>query len=231
MIAIVLIRYIYIYRVVPFYLCYSLNKMHAMEGASGNGKNVDAAENAPNTSPKVPQSQQNGAALPEETATSPSALDYERGNLEKNTHDNIRIINKSLPITSTPVASTSQPKASSSRLVRSKSVEIVGKKRKFPCEQQDTKNGPTKPKKACCGHEERESSIKSLVGEEITADALEKKEGELFKQMQVSDLFLTHWGRITQSCVFTLTLVPTHYTFLSGVEYINSVLDSALQGM
>lgn len=165
--------------------------MHAMEGASGNGKNVDAAENAPSTSPKVPQSQQNGAALPEETAASPSALDYGRVKIEKDAHETIdhRTNKKSLPITSTPIASTSQQKAgASSRLVRSKSAEIVGKKRKSPNGQQDATNGPSKPKKACCAHEERESSIKSLVGEETTADALEKKENELFKQMQVSTL-------------------------------------------
>lgn len=166
----------------------SLNKMHAMEGASGNGKNVDAAENAPSTSPKVPQSQQNGAALPEETAASPpSALDYGRAvKTEKNAHQNAKNDKKSFPITSTPIASTSQQKAGSSRLVRSRSVEIIGKKRKSPNGQQDSANGPTRPKKSCCTHEERENSIKSLVGDESTADALQTKEDFLLKQMQVS---------------------------------------------
>lgn len=160
--------------------------MHAMEGASGNGKNVvDAAENVPST--KVPQSQQNGAALPEEAAASPpSALDYDRVKVEKDAHPIIKSEKKSFPITSTPIASTSQPKAGSSRLVRSKSVEIVGKKRKSPNGQRDSTNGPPRPKKSCCTYEERESSIKSLVGEERTADELEVRENELLQRMQVS---------------------------------------------
>jgi hypothetical protein len=56
----------------------SLNKMHAMESSGGNGKKVvDSASESKRgvddedsrKSPKVPQSQQNGAALPEETAS------------------------------------------------------------------------------------------------------------------------------------------------------------------
>lgn len=60
----------------------SLNKMHAMDASSGgsNGKKASGDLHATETkledeedsrkSPKVPQSQQNGAALPEETASS-----------------------------------------------------------------------------------------------------------------------------------------------------------------
>lgn len=57
----------------------SLNKMHAMEGAAESRRKVDTAEDdktsrsSPSPSPKVPQSQQNGAALPEETAAAPTA--------------------------------------------------------------------------------------------------------------------------------------------------------------
>jgi len=51
----------------------SLNKMHAMEGAVENKRNVKTAEEDKTkaSSSQVPQSQQNGAALPEETATAP----------------------------------------------------------------------------------------------------------------------------------------------------------------
>lgn len=58
----------------------SLNKMHAMEGAAESRRKVDTAEDdkrtsrsSPSPSPKVPQSQQNGAALPEETAAASTA--------------------------------------------------------------------------------------------------------------------------------------------------------------
>ncbi|XP_077263938.1 uncharacterized protein LOC143898379 isoform X2 [Temnothorax americanus] len=54
-----------------------LNKMHAMEGAAESRRKVDTAEDDKTSrsspSPKVPQSQQNGAALPEETAAAPAA--------------------------------------------------------------------------------------------------------------------------------------------------------------
>ncbi|XP_071560167.1 uncharacterized protein [Temnothorax nylanderi] len=54
-----------------------LNKMHAMEGAAESRRKVDTAEDDKTSrsspSPKVPQSQQNGAALPEETAAAPTA--------------------------------------------------------------------------------------------------------------------------------------------------------------
>ncbi|XP_011330661.1 uncharacterized protein LOC105275479 isoform X2 [Ooceraea biroi] len=48
-----------------------LNKMHAMEGTVENRRNVNTAEEDKTkaSSSQVPQSQQNGAALPEETAT------------------------------------------------------------------------------------------------------------------------------------------------------------------
>lgn len=51
--------------------------MHAMEGAAESRRKVDTAEDDKTSrsspSPKVPQSQQNGAALPEETAAAPTA--------------------------------------------------------------------------------------------------------------------------------------------------------------
>lgn len=47
--------------------------MHAMEGAVENRRNVNTAEEDKTkaSSSRVPQNQQNGAALPEETATAP----------------------------------------------------------------------------------------------------------------------------------------------------------------
>lgn len=50
--------------------------MHAMEGAVENRRNVNIAEEdkTKTSSSQVPQSQQNGAALPEETATAPATM-------------------------------------------------------------------------------------------------------------------------------------------------------------
>ncbi|XP_011634112.1 uncharacterized protein LOC105425173 isoform X3 [Pogonomyrmex barbatus] len=68
-----------------------LNKMHAMEGAAENKRKVDVAENRADDktssrsspSPKVPQSQQNGAALPEETAAAPTTTVSARPRIKK----------------------------------------------------------------------------------------------------------------------------------------------------
>ncbi|XP_025161949.1 uncharacterized protein LOC105183613 isoform X2 [Harpegnathos saltator] len=206
-----------------------LNKMHAMESASGNGKNVDAAENAPSTSPKVPQSQQNGAALPEETAASPSALDYGRVKIEKEAHQNVKINKKSFPITSTPIASTSQQKSGSSRLVRSKSAEIVGKKRKSPNGQQDSTNGPPKPKKTCCTYEERESSIKSLVGEEKTVDALEIRENELLQRMQFLEKLARDKEKEWNQILYTRKLTEEAYVRLQRKRQMMRLTNSGTQ--
>ncbi|XP_014487773.1 PREDICTED: uncharacterized protein LOC106751400 isoform X3 [Dinoponera quadriceps] len=202
-----------------------LNKMHAMEGASGNGKNVDAAENAPNTSPKVPQSQQNGAALPEETAASPSALDYGRVKIEKD----VKINKKSLPVTSTPIASTSQQKAGSSRLVRSKSAEIVGKKRKSPDVLRDSTNGPPKPKKSCCSFEERETSIKSLVGEDRTADALRMRESELLKRMQFLEKLAKDKEKEWNQILYTRKLTEEAYVRIQRKKHMMRLTNSTTQ--
>ncbi|XP_019697216.1 uncharacterized protein LOC105183613 isoform X4 [Harpegnathos saltator] len=207
----------------------NLNKMHAMESASGNGKNVDAAENAPSTSPKVPQSQQNGAALPEETAASPSALDYGRVKIEKEAHQNVKINKKSFPITSTPIASTSQQKSGSSRLVRSKSAEIVGKKRKSPNGQQDSTNGPPKPKKTCCTYEERESSIKSLVGEEKTVDALEIRENELLQRMQFLEKLARDKEKEWNQILYTRKLTEEAYVRLQRKRQMMRLTNSGTQ--
>ncbi|KAL0110862.1 hypothetical protein PUN28_014066 [Cardiocondyla obscurior] len=63
-----------------------LNKMHAMEGAAESKRKVDTAEDdktsASSPSPKVPQNQQNGAALPEETAAAPTTS-VSRGRAKK----------------------------------------------------------------------------------------------------------------------------------------------------
>lgn len=65
--------------------------MHAMEGAAESRRKVDTAEDdktaRSSPSSKVPQSQQNGAALPEETATAPTASvsrTRTKKNIEKN---------------------------------------------------------------------------------------------------------------------------------------------------
>ena len=64
-------------------LCFSLNKMHALDGGEKKGEEspaepkrcaADAEQDSTVQTTKVPQSQQNGAALPEETATAERLL-------------------------------------------------------------------------------------------------------------------------------------------------------------
>lgn len=166
---------------------YSLNKMHAMENTGGNGKNVDAAERtpredeSPRSSPNVPQSQQNGAALPEETATSPTAMDCVHPTaLEKESRHDVATNAKS-----SLSAGTSQRKTSTTCSVKTEPGEVTGKKRKSIDEI--STNGPSTSKKLCL--EEREQHIATLTAcDKNTPEEFVAKANQLQAEIQVSAL-------------------------------------------
>lgn len=165
-----------------------LNKMHAMEGAAGNGKKVDSAEktredDSSRASPKVPQSQQNGAALPEETAAAPGALECIRSSasIKKEPLCDSETEGTCKNATS---AEAAQQKSATSRCAKSE-TEGGSRKRKST-DGQLPSNGNSTPKKFC--HEQREQYITSLVGcEKVTAEELAARADQLRAEVQALD--------------------------------------------
>ncbi|CAL7947040.1 unnamed protein product [Xylocopa violacea] len=163
-----------------------LNKMHAMEGAAGNGKKVDSAEKSredesSRASPKVPQNQQNGAALPEETAAAPATVECLRSSsIKKEPHcdSEPETAGKSLS-----AAETAQPKPVASRCTKS---ETEGSRKRKSTDGQLSSNGNSTPKKLCL--EQREQYISSLVGcEKVTAEELAVRADQLRAEVQALD--------------------------------------------
>ncbi|XP_017892105.1 uncharacterized protein LOC108632195 isoform X2 [Ceratina calcarata] len=164
-----------------------LNKMHAMEGAAGNGKKVDSAEKtrdeeSSRASPKVPQNQQNGAALPEETAAAPTTVDCLRSSSIKKEplcDSESEAASKSLPS-----SETTQQKPIASRCTKTE-TEGSSRKRKST-DGQLSSNGNSNPKKLCL--EQREQYISSLVGcEKVTAEELAVRADQLRAEVQALD--------------------------------------------
>ncbi|XP_043579154.1 uncharacterized protein LOC122566243 isoform X1 [Bombus pyrosoma] len=163
-----------------------LNKMHAMEGAAGNGKKVDSAEKTRDdelsrSSPKVPQSQQNGAALPEETAAAPTTIECLRSTSIKKEplcDSEPEVASKSLSS-----AETMQQKPVVSRCTKS---ETEGSRKRKSTDGQLSSNGNSTPKKFCT--EQREQYISSLVGcEKVTAEELAARADQLRAEVQALD--------------------------------------------
>ncbi|XP_060812547.1 uncharacterized protein LOC132905357 isoform X1 [Bombus pascuorum] len=162
-----------------------LNKMHAMEGTAGNGKKVDSAEKtrddeSSRSSPKVPQSQQNGAALPEETAAAPTTIECLRSSSIKNElcDSESEVASKSLSS-----AETTQQKPVVSRCTKS---ETEGSRKRKSTDGQMSSNGNSTPKKFCT--EQREQYISSLVGcEKVTAEELAARADQLRAEVQALD--------------------------------------------
>lgn len=163
-----------------------LNKMHAMEGAAGNGKKVDSAEKtrddeSSRSSPKVPQSQQNGAALPEETAAAPTTIERVQSTLikeELNCDSESEVASKSLSS-----AEKMQQKSVVSRCTKS---GTEGSRKRKSTEGQLSSNGNSTPKKLCT--EQREQYISSLVGcEKVTTEELAARAVELRAEVQALD--------------------------------------------
>ncbi|XP_031850352.1 uncharacterized protein LOC116435183 isoform X1 [Nomia melanderi] len=165
-----------------------LNKMHAMEGAAGNGKKVDSAEktredDSLRASPKVPQSQQNGAALPEETAAVPATVECLRSTSIKKEP---LCDSESETTTKTTLSAVdgAQQKPIASRCAKSE-TEGSGRKRKST-DGQLSSNGNPAPKKFCL--EQREQYISSLVGcEKVTAEELAARADQLRAEVQALD--------------------------------------------
>ncbi|XP_061929080.1 uncharacterized protein LOC108001103 isoform X2 [Apis cerana] len=163
-----------------------LNKMHAMEGAAGNGKKVDSAEKtrddeSSRASPKVPQNQQNGAALPEETATAPTTIECLRSasiKKEPLCDSEPEAAGKSLSS-----AKTVQQKPAESRCTKSKTE---GSRKRKSTDGQLSSNGNSTSKKLCM--EQREQYISSLVGcEKVTAEELAARADQLRAEVQALD--------------------------------------------
>lgn len=168
---------------------YSLNKMHAMEGAAGNGKKVDSAEKtrddeSSRASPKVPQNQQNGAALPEETAAAPATIECLRSasiKKEPLCDSEPEAASKSLSS-----AKTVQQKPAESRCTKTKTE---GSRKRKSTDGQLSSNGNSTSKKLCM--EQREQYISSLVGcEKVTAEELAARADQLRAEVQVNIIFL-----------------------------------------
>lgn len=153
-------------------LCCSLNKMHAMECASSPGNKTvnDKKDDTTGDSPKVPQSRQNGAALPEETATATSVT---TGRVK------VERIQNSL------VKKERQSDDEDCSQVKKKSRVLPSKetrKRRSTDETTFSTNG--NPKRIC--FEQRERFIDSLVGcDRISAEELATRADELRAEVQV----------------------------------------------
>lgn len=163
-----------------------LNKMHAMEGAAGNGKKVDSAEKtrddeSSRASPKVPQNQQNGAALPEETAAAPATIECLRSasiKKEPLCDSEPEAASKSLSL-----AKTVQQKPAESRCTKTKTE---GSRKRKSTDGQLSSNGNSTSKKLCM--EQREQYISSLVGcEKVTAEELAARADQLRAEVQALD--------------------------------------------
>nr|XP_012136887.1 PREDICTED: uncharacterized protein LOC100882946 isoform X4 [Megachile rotundata] len=168
----------------------SLNKMHAMEGAAGNGKKVDSAEKTreddttSRASPKVPQNQQNGAALPEETAAAPATVECLRSSsIKKEPQCDSE---PEVTAKSRSSADTAQQKPVASRCAKSETEGGGGGRKRKSTDGQLSSNGNSTPKKFCL--EQREQYISSLVGcEKVTTDELAARADQLRAEVQALD--------------------------------------------
>ncbi|XP_076387350.1 uncharacterized protein LOC100882946 isoform X2 [Megachile rotundata] len=167
-----------------------LNKMHAMEGAAGNGKKVDSAEKTreddttSRASPKVPQNQQNGAALPEETAAAPATVECLRSSsIKKEPQCDSE---PEVTAKSRSSADTAQQKPVASRCAKSETEGGGGGRKRKSTDGQLSSNGNSTPKKFCL--EQREQYISSLVGcEKVTTDELAARADQLRAEVQALD--------------------------------------------
>ncbi|XP_029660822.1 uncharacterized protein LOC115234164 isoform X2 [Formica exsecta] len=145
-----------------------LNRMHAMEGAAeGRRRQVDTAEDdktpKSSSSSEIPQSQQNGAALPEETAAAPAA-----------TVSRVRTKRKAeSPDTETPDTKSRQLLAGTSRqkVAVASGSNVTQRHAKVASESVESKkrkstNGQlsVNPRKKFCNEDEREEYISQIVG-------------------------------------------------------------------
>ncbi|XP_020293009.1 uncharacterized protein LOC109859306 isoform X1 [Pseudomyrmex gracilis] len=190
-----------------------LNKMHAMEGAVENRRNVNTAEDDKSandtlpSSPKIPQNQQNGAALPEETAAAPATVASHAHPKKETIAKKAEKTKSSRSDAETPdtknrqlLASTSQEKIKSvvaqQRPTSAEPVEAI-KKRKSTNGQLSVVGNPRK--KLCV--DKREEYILEVVGDdndtidELVARANELK-AEIFALKKLAKTKETEWNDI-----------------------------------
>lgn len=156
-----------------------------MEGAGGNGKKVDAAERmrddeSSRASPKVPQNQQNGAALPEETAAASATIDRIRSStVKKEPLSDVEAIDvRGLSFTETP-----EQKTTTSHEPKSEITATVSRKRRSTEEKLSTNGNVLKKPR----FEQREQFLSSLVGcDKVTAEELGARADQLRADLQVS---------------------------------------------
>ena len=159
--------------------------MHAMDGSGANGKKVEAAEkkeeeDLSRQSPQVPQNQQNGAALPEETAAA----------VADRLHSSVV---KQEPYSEAPTESTKKSatirslskQQEDSRVFRSDERES---RKRRSTEEVLSANGSTNSKKVC--FDQRQQLVSSLITgyENATAEELTARADVLRAELQV--LFL-----------------------------------------
>ncbi|XP_018349640.1 PREDICTED: serine-rich adhesin for platelets-like isoform X2 [Trachymyrmex septentrionalis] len=148
------------------------NKMHAMEGATESKRKVDTAEDDKTSrsspSPKVPQSQQNGAALPEETAAAPTAsVGRPRKKKDDSRCDTETPNTKGrqlLASTSRQSVTTSSDVVQPRRHIKAGSEPVEIRKRKSTLQVSPHSGNP--PKKKFRDNYTREEYISNIVGDD-----------------------------------------------------------------
>ncbi|XP_034951634.1 uncharacterized protein [Chelonus insularis] len=153
-----------------------LNKMHAMDCGTttpGNGKDMDKKKDDAGDSPKVPQNRQNGAALPEETATATSATTGGRVKIERLAAGG-------------PVKKENHSDDDEDYIEVKKKSRTAGKEARKRRSVEETFSTNGNPKRTC--FEQRERFIDSLVGcERISAEELATRAEELRAEVQALD--------------------------------------------
>ncbi|XP_011059522.1 PREDICTED: uncharacterized protein LOC105149070 isoform X3 [Acromyrmex echinatior] len=145
-----------------------LNKMHAMEGATESKRKVDTAEDDKTSrsspSPKVPQNQQNVAALPEETAAAPTAsVGRPRKKKDNSRCDTPNTKGRQLLASTSRQSATTPSDVVQSRHVKAGSEPIEIRKRKSTLQVSPHLGNP--PKKKFRDNYTREEYISNIVGD------------------------------------------------------------------
>ncbi|KAK0174901.1 hypothetical protein PV327_010614 [Microctonus hyperodae] len=162
-----------------------LNKMHAMDcgttSTTGNGKAVNdkKLDNVTGDSPKIPQNRQNGASLPEETATATSAATG-RIKIERNITGGGG--GGDTAVKKENHSGTEEDITEVKKKTRNNGKEVVRKRRSN--DEAFSSNGNSK--RIC--FEQRERYIDSLVGcERVGAEELATRADELRAEVQALD--------------------------------------------
>lgn len=149
--------------------------MHAMDGvSSGNGGDKkDAKVKDEDDTLKVPLSQQNGAALPEETAAKSARSLLLQSTVKVEYHGNDSDMEQQQQQQLTTLEKVNKENKNSR------------KRRSFDLPHASSHNGNSAAKKIC----QREQLVASMVGDKLTADELAVRAEQLRAEVQVSIFF------------------------------------------